>query len=263
MLSEAERKTYDETGYVIPEFRLPEQKLATLRHALDDVIERNPHVRQETLTGLHLRGRDANGVEGHRAFLDIALDDDMVGLAASVLGEDVVFWGSQAFCKPANDGYEVPMHQDGAYWPIRPLATCTIWIALDKADRDNGCLTVIPGSHIARRHYRHRTDERDRLVLNQAVDDPELDDRPASYVELEPGQMSLHDVHLVHGSGPNRSGRRRAGLTLRYMPATSWFRRDIEIPFAGYPVDFSNRPIWLVRGRDVSGKNDFSVGHDD
>ena len=35
---------------------------------------------------------------------------------------------------------EVPMHQDGNYWPIRPLTTCTVWIALDESDRENGCL---------------------------------------------------------------------------------------------------------------------------
>jgi ectoine hydroxylase-related dioxygenase (phytanoyl-CoA dioxygenase family) len=46
------------------------------------------------------------------------------------------------FCKPAVIGHEVPWHQDGQYWPIRPRATVTAWIALD-----NGCMRVIPGSH--------------------------------------------------------------------------------------------------------------------
>ena len=44
------------------------------------------------------------------------------------------------FAKPGRTGMEVPMHQDGNYWPIRPLTTCTVWIALDESDRENGCL---------------------------------------------------------------------------------------------------------------------------
>lgn len=75
--------------------------------------------------------------------------------------------------------------------------------------------------------------------------------------------MSLHDVYLIHGSNPNRSPRRRAGLAIRYMPATSLFDRSRTADAsAGYVVDFSNRPIWLVRGKDRTGRNDFAAGHE-
>ena len=45
------------------------------------------------------------------------------------------------------------------------------------------------------------------------------------------------------------------------VPTTSWFRRDLEMPFSGYPSNFSDRPIWLARGRDVCARNDFAIGH--
>ena len=53
--------------------------------------------------------------------------------------------------------------------------------------------------------------------------------------------------------------RRRFGLLLllRFR-----FRRDLDIPFAGYPVNWKTRPIWLARGRDVCGRNDVETGHD-
>ena len=59
------------------------------------------------------------------------------------------------------------------------------------------------------------------------------------------------------------STRRRAGIAIRYMPASSVFERDLFKPgdASGFKVDFSKRPLWLVRGEDVSGRNDFSVGH--
>ena len=76
---------------------------------------------------------------------------------------------------------------------------------------------------------------------------------------LEPGQVSLHDVYLVHGSLANRSDQRRAGLAIRYMPATSHF--DRKIPALDQIADFSVRPIWLLRDTDLLGKNDLKVGH--
>ena len=102
------------------------------------------------------------------------------------------------------------------------------------------------------------------IVLDQEIDADAFDQSAARDVELQPGQMSPHDVYLVHGSRANTSPRRRAGLALRYMPATSHFDRDLFRPgesTSTYLVDFSSRPIWLVRGVDRTGRNEFSTGH--
>lgn len=82
-------------------------------------------------------------------------------------------------------------------------------------------------------------------------------------MELERGQLSMHDIYLIHGSAPNTSGRRRAGVAIRYTPTTSWFRRDLEMPFSRYPSIFADRPIRLARGRVGGGRNDFIIGHRD
>ncbi len=261
-LSDAERHRYDTQGYVTPAFRLPAGRVAQLREALELTIARNPEIRPERLTSVHTPARPDKAVAGHAVFLDMAQDPALVELVASVLGEDVALWGCQLFAKPAGHGLEVPMHQDGQYWPIEPLATCTVWVALDRADRENGCLRVIPGSHRDRITFRHRISEREGLVLNQEVDDPRAWTNAPIDVELEAGELSLHDVFMVHGSNANTSARRRAGLAIRYMPTTSWFRRDKPMSAVpGYPGNFATRPLWLVRGIDVCGRNDFSVGH--
>jgi ectoine hydroxylase-related dioxygenase (phytanoyl-CoA dioxygenase family) len=184
-------------------------------------------------------------------------------MVEALIGRDVILWGCQIFCKPGGDGLEVPWHQDGHYWPIRPLATCTVWLALDRSDVENGCLRVIPASHRGRRLHDHLREEREDLVLNQRVVGGAFDEARAVDVELEPGEMSMHDVYMIHGSNPNRSPRRRAGVAIRYMPATSLFDRTLMPPSAqsGYQVDFSTRPLWLLRGKDRTGRNDFSVGH--
>ena len=127
------------------------------------------------------------------------------------------------------------MHQDGQYWPIRPLATCTVWLAVDDSDRENGCLTVIPGSHRDRVHFRHRTRTDEDIVLNQAVDDSRAFARPPAFVELERGQLSMHDIFLIHGSAPNTSGRRRAGVAIRYMPTRRGFGATSKCRSRGIP----------------------------
>jgi ectoine hydroxylase-related dioxygenase (phytanoyl-CoA dioxygenase family) len=263
MLSPAEIERYRETGIVVPRHRLPTAQVDKLRATLDRLITENPGVRPERLVSIHIEGKNAEGVRGSRDFLDLAHDPAILDLVEQVIGPDIILWGCQIFCKPGGDGMEVPWHQDGHYWPIRPLATCTVWVALDQSVIENGCLRVIPGSHRTKALYDHMREDRTDLVLNQRVQNGQFDPETALDIELQPGEMSMHDVFLIHGSNPNRSPRRRAGVAIRYMPATSYFDRGLMAPGAqsGYTVDFSTRPIWLLRGDDRSGRNDFHAGH--
>lgn len=263
ILDPLEIARYAEDGYIVPQFRLPEPRVAALRETLDRLIRDNPGIRPERLVSAHIEGHNSEGVRGSAAFLDLARTPEIVAMVADLIGPDVILWGCQIFCKPGGDGMEVPWHQDGHYWPIRPLATCTVWIALDASTPENGCLRVIPGSHRAGKLYDHMKEERDDVVLNRKVDAAAFDLGRAVDVVLEPGQMSMHDVYMIHGSKPNRSPRRRAGVAIRYMPGTSVFDRELIATGAasGYTVDFRNRPLWLLRGSDRTGRNDFRIGH--
>jgi hypothetical protein len=262
-LSAAEAAQYEAGGWVVPAFRLPTPQVHGLQGALHQLLRDNPSVRPEKLVSAHIEGDNGEGVRGHAAFLGLARDAAIVELVSGVVGDDVILWGCHVFCKPAAEGYETPWHQDGHYWPIRPLATCTVWVALEPSTRDNGCLRVVPGSHRARHLHEHLTEDRSDLTLNQRLAAGSFDEGDAVDIELEPGQMSLHDVYMIHGAAANRSAKRRTGVALRYMPASSVFERDLR-PAAGHsgvPVDFSRRPLWLLKGVDRSGRNDFEVGH--
>jgi len=261
-LSPSEIENYRVEGFVVPEFRLSVEQVAQLRAALDSVIAANPRTRPEQLVSVHTEERGVEGVCGNELFLELAHTNEILDLVEQLIGPDLVLWGCQAFCKPAGNGMEVPWHQDGHYWPIKPLATCTVWIAIDDSVIENGCLRVIPRSHREQILQSHLVEDRTDVVLNQRVAEDFFDESTAVDIELEAGQMSLHDIYLIHGSNPNRSSRRRAGLAIRYMPSSSLFDRcGAADTSAGYMVDFSKRPIWLVRGRDQSGRNDFQIGH--
>lgn len=261
-LAAAEIARYHSEGWLVPGFRLPSEQVARMQRALDELLRLNPGVRPEKLVSAHVEGDNGEGVRGVADFLDLARDPELVELVSGVIGEDVILWGCHVFCKPAAEGYETPWHQDGHYWPIRPLATCTVWLALEPSTRANGCLRVIPGSHRARRLHEHLHEDRQDLTLQQRMAEGSFDESRAVDIELEPGQMSMHDVYMIHGAAANTSTQRRTGVALRYMPATSLFDRRLK-PVdgkTGVPVNFAHRPLWLVRGQDRAG-NDFAVGH--
>jgi len=261
-LSAEEIARYQQDGWVKPAWRLPPQRVDAMREALDDLIARNPGVRPEKLVSAHIEGDNGEGVRGSAAFLELARDPEIVDLVSGVIGEDVILWGCHVFCKPPVDGYETPWHQDGHYWPIRPLATCTVWVALEPSTRENGCLRVIPGSHAARALHEHLHEDRSDLTLNQRMAAGSFDEAQAVDVELDAGEMSLHDVYMVHGARPNTSSRRRTGVALRYMPSASLFDRTLRPADGqtGVPVNFARRPLWLLKGQDRAG-NDFRIGH--
>ena len=254
---------YRAEGWVIPRFRLPAERVAAMVVALETLLRDNPGVRPEKLVSAHMEGDNGEGVRGSRAFLDLARDPAIVELVSGVLGEDIILWGCHVFCKPATQGYETPWHQDGHYWPIRPLANCTVWVALEESSVENGCLRVIPRSHVGRQLHEHLHEDRADLTLNQRLAHGTFDEASAVDLELQPGEMSLHDVYMIHGAAANTSRKRRTGVALRYMPATSVFERDLR-PVdgkSGVAVNFAQRPLWLVRGVDRSGRNDLTLGH--
>lgn len=268
-LSPQEVDQYHDQGWLVPRFRLSPERLASLRTALDELIARNPGVRPEKLVSAHVvrpGGQpNAEGVRGHPAFLDLARDPAILDCVESLIGPDILLWGCHVFSKPAGDGLETPWHQDGHYWPIRPLATCTVWVALEPSTRENGCLRVIPGSHRDRLTHAHLNEDRDDLVLTQRMAPDSFDESTAVDIELEPGQMSFHDVYMIHGANVNRSAIRRTGAALRYMPGSSVLERDLDPTGTGtgIPVQWASRPLWLLRGRDRTGRNDLAVGHTD
>ena len=251
MLSEAQIASYREHGYVIPDFRLSDSLLDDLRADQKRLVERHADFRDicPNLLAYDLR------------FLEVARTPEILDMVGQVIGPDFALWNSSLFSKPTRNGQRTPWHQDGQYWPIRPLATCTVWIALDDSTTENGCLRVIPGSHHERRLRAHRSLDADDVTLGQELDPSEYDPATAEDIVLEAGQMSLHDVYLLHSSEANHSSQPRRGMTLRFMPTTSVLDRDLATKLAHElnVLDHADRTLFLMRGADRSGLNDFRI----
>jgi len=147
-------ETFARNGFVVPDLRLPDGVLREMQRSVEKLIAENPAVRPEHLV-LRWGGRD-RALPTHQAFLEYVKTPEILDLVEQLLGPDIVCWGAHVFCKPAGTGLAIPWHQDGQYWPIRPLASCTVWIALDDSTLENGCLRIVRGSHRMRTIYHHR-----------------------------------------------------------------------------------------------------------
>jgi ectoine hydroxylase-related dioxygenase (phytanoyl-CoA dioxygenase family) len=250
MLTESQITKYQQDGYVTPDFRLPEDILEDIRLAHRRLVERHPEFSDYCSA---LLAYDT-------WYLTIARIPEILDMVAQVIGDDIALWNSSFFAKPARVGTKTPWHQDGEYWPIAPLATCTVWIAIDASTPENGCLRVIPGSHREQRLAQHSKNDAVGLALNLELNKAEFSEEDAEDIVLEPGQVSLHDVYLYHGSEANVSDRPRRGMTLRYMPTTSVYEHEQPTRFVreGRLV-LSQRTVFLMRGIDQSGQNDFRV----
>jgi ectoine hydroxylase-related dioxygenase (phytanoyl-CoA dioxygenase family) len=250
MLSAAQIDEYHREGYVTPDYRLDDVVVDDIAAAHDRLIARHPEFSDYCSA---LLAYDT-------WYLTVARIPEILDMVGQLIGPDIALWNCSFFAKPARVGTRTPWHQDGEYWPIRPLATCTVWIAVDASTPENGCLRVIPGSHRSQRLAQHRENNAPGLALNLELEQTEFDESQARDIVLDRGQVSLHDVYLFHGSEPNHSDKPRRGMTLRYMPTTSVYCHDEPTRFKREGVlAMSRRTVYLMRGIDRSGQNSFRV----
>jgi hypothetical protein len=170
---------------------------------------------------------------------DVVHDARILDVAEDLLGPDLLCWASSFIVKNADDGRYVAWHQDATYWGLSAPKAVTVWIALTPSTKENGCVRFLPGTHRSPRPHVDTRDANNLLGRRESVAE-RVDDTNALDAELEPGEASLHDALILHGSNANRTSGRRVGFSLRYIPAS--------LAHAG-PGENS---ATLVRGRNLS-----------
>jgi len=174
----------------------------------------------------------------------LAVHPSIVAAVQSILGPNILAWGSELFAKEPGSTSYVGWHQDLFYWGMGSIDhEVTAWIALSEASPANGCMQYLPGSHL--------TDELVEPIETFAKDNAlsrgqelpiDIDDNATVDVCMQPGQVALHHGRMYHASGANPSGQRRLGLTIRYVTP------DVQPSVLGY--DYAT----LVCGENSSDK---------
>lgn len=261
-LSEQDLATYKQKGWIVPDWELPQDLITEMRQEYADLLARNSHIESDIILAPHQTNGGSMGLIGSEKWLEFATHPGLMAIARQLIGDDIILWGTTVFGKPAQSGKETPWHQDGEYYPIKPLEVLTIWIPLDDVTSENGPMRFIPGSHKDHKLYSHSWVEGGNKTINLVCDAEHFDEGTAVPLLLRAGQMSFHDVYMIHGSHANHTDHRRAAFIVRLMPATSFYDHawGTEIgkqhPAQGYGI----RPLHLVSGQDRAGNN-FDIGH--
>ena len=151
---------------------------------------------------------------------DLVRNDRIVDAIEDLYGPDLLCWTTNFFIKEANNPAFVSWHQDSTYWGLDKPDVVTAWVALTPSNKANGAMGFIPGTH-TRDQIPHRdTFAQDNLLTRGQEVAVEVNEADAVTIELQPGEMSLHHVRLVHGSPPNPSSDRRIGFAIRYIPTS-------------------------------------------
>jgi non-heme Fe2+,alpha-ketoglutarate-dependent halogenase len=208
-LSEAAIVHYRQHGYYAPIPVMSADEAAAIRRRLE-VHEASHGVLKGSMRHKsHLLFTWLDGLIRHPAILDAV---------ESVLGPDILCWSSTFFIKEARDPGFVSWHQDSTYWGLDPADIVTAWVALSESTAENGAMRVIPDTQTLEQIAHRDTFAADNLLTRGQEIAVEVDERQAVMLTLQPGEMSLHHVRLIHGSDPNPSAKRRIGFAIRYLP---------------------------------------------
>jgi Phytanoyl-CoA dioxygenase (PhyH) len=156
-------------------------------------------------------------------------DPRLLDIAQAYVGPSIALFASHYICKPPRSGQPVLWHQDGAYWPLEPMEVVTLWLAIDHATPQNGCMRVIPGSHHRELHELRPNTAVDSVLGSESAID--VDEAQAVDIVLAPGDVEVHHPRILHASNANTSAQRRCGLTIRYIPTST----RITSPEQPYP----------------------------
>ena len=210
LLSQAAVEAYRRDGYYSPVRVMSAADAQGFRAALEAHEAKSGQPLQGNMRHkTHLLFTWADALVHHPKVLD-AVED--------AIGPDILCWTTNFFIKEANSPGFVSWHQDSTYWGLDPDEVITAWIAFTEVHEANGYMQVIPGSHKIDQLPHVDTFHKDNLLSRGQEIAVEVDVSKAVGLAMHAGEMSLHHIKLVHGSAANRTGDRRIGLAIRYIP---------------------------------------------
>ncbi|XP_043570105.1 phytanoyl-CoA dioxygenase, peroxisomal isoform X1 [Chiloscyllium plagiosum] len=187
-------------------------------------------------------------------------------------GPNIMAMHTMLINKPPDTGTKTsrhPMHQDLHYFPFRPAdqLVCA-WTAMERVDRNNGCLVVLPGTHKSRlkRHdYPEWKDGVNKMYHGVRDYDPS---HPRIHLVMEKGDTVFFHPLLVHGSGTNRTQGFRKAISCHFASSDCYYidvkgttQENVEQEVLGvgrrkYNIDedVTLADIWTIKGRLVQGE---------
>jgi ectoine hydroxylase-related dioxygenase (phytanoyl-CoA dioxygenase family) len=222
--------SYRDNGFLVIENFLDPEELAFWRSAVDEaVLERNG----VKIPGTNIRSEDEDGSNTEMDYFANVFDqllnlwqtndkvrklmlDNRLGKLASTLAgvNGVRIWHDQALIKRpwANP---TSWHLDTPFWSFSDRRALSIWIALDDATVENGCLYFIPGSHLETTYENPGITKNMNAVFSFY---PQFAKKQPFCAPMKAGSASFHNGLCIHGAGANMTPGFRRAMTCAYMP---------------------------------------------
>ena len=237
-VTEEQSARYGKEGFLVVDEFLSSDELGEWREAVDHAVEQRGRQRLSFESGGEEGTSLTERTQEERDYYDsvftqrnnlwqtdehmkrLLLQPDLGHFVADVAGiKGVRIWHDQALIKEPY-GNPTAYHLDVPFWSFKSADAITIWIALDDATIENGCLYYVPGSHLAQKF--------DNVGIGNelgALFDvyPEWADVAAVPCPVPAGGALLHNGLTFHGAGANMTPGRRRAMTCAYMPEGSTF----------------------------------------
>lgn len=240
-LTDAQRQQFERDGYLFPIRVLNDSEVKHFLSCYMDYTARN----KERLDALKPNQKYQVLSETHFVLpwvYEIATHPRILDTMETMLGPNLLAWNTNWFSKMPGEKAFVGWHQDGTYWNLNPPTVVTAWVALSPSLSTNGCMRVVPGTHAKPMLPQRETYIPENVLSRGQEIAVEVDEKHAVDLNLQPGEMSLHHIWIVHGSNANTSkDSPRIGIAIRYT------KPEVKQESPTKPM------AMLVRGRDTHG----------
>jgi phytanoyl-CoA hydroxylase len=241
---------YRENGYLLVKAVFGPEEVEALRDGVDRILERaagsgadRNHAwagsdQQLVLKGFHdLPYHDA-------VFLRAVSQPRLVAALVEAIGPNVQLHHTKMLVKPPENGAPFPMHQDYPYFPHARHTVVAASVHLDDTDEENGCLHVLPASHLK--------GPLDDTGESHALDHAEYPLEAGVAVTAEAGDVLLFNYLTIHGSGVNRSDRVRRNVLFQYRdpsdePVLAEDGRESHVDWGQGLMVAGHNPVWFGR----------------
>lgn len=202
-LSPDQLESMERDGFVVLERVFSAQDMDQLDQALEPFFQKNQAWVADAggTSGISRTGEiafESHIAEHSPAVREFVRREEFVSLGQQLLGPDVDLYWNQIVYKCPETPRDFPWHQDDAYTPVSPSPYLTLWLAVSDATLENGCISVLPGSH------REGLQPHEKTPLGLACHSSDDPDQGIA-VPVPAGSMIVFWSLTMHKSGPNTS----------------------------------------------------------
>ncbi|MFM1850830.1 MAG: hypothetical protein RIS54_514 [Verrucomicrobiota bacterium] len=204
---------YQEHGYLAIDAIMPAEEVAVVKAIYDRLFtpEAGSDADLYDLNGAREKGKTIsipqilNPAKYAPELLETQMVANLKAIMQQLHGAETKMMGDHAINKPPHNAAATPWHQDEAYWnPAKEYSSLSIWIPLQPATKQNGCMHFVPGSHQIE-IVPHRPIGDNPLTPGLEVEPGACDFRNAVACELPAGGATIHNGRTLHYTPPNNS----------------------------------------------------------